>query len=184
MPRPVAALDADVLVPILSCDLLLTTFETGLYEPVVSTEVIVEVERNLLEDFPKLDPARVRRRVRQMAHALEDFVVDPDPDANVPVEINPKDRHVIAAASSGEATIVVTNDKRFRAETTKADIGLEPMDADSFALLLLTRDPASFERAVEVLAAKRTRHRVTPARLMESLERAFPRTGRAWRLAH
>ena len=77
MPRPVAALDADVLVPILSCDLLLTAFETGLYEPAVSTE----------------------------------------------------DRHVIAAASSAEATIVVTNDKRLRIETAQADIGLEAMNA-------------------------------------------------------
>ena len=38
MPRLVAALDADVLVPILSCDFLLTALDLGLYEPVVSTE--------------------------------------------------------------------------------------------------------------------------------------------------
>ncbi len=35
MPRLVAALDADVLVPILCCDFLLTAFDLGLYEPVV-----------------------------------------------------------------------------------------------------------------------------------------------------
>lgn len=48
MPRLVAALDADVLVPILPCDFLLTAFDVGLYEPVVSTEALVEVERNLI----------------------------------------------------------------------------------------------------------------------------------------
>jgi len=36
MTGTVAALDADVLVPILSGDFLLTAFDHGLYEPVVS----------------------------------------------------------------------------------------------------------------------------------------------------
>lgn len=115
MPRLVAALDADVLVPILSCDFLLTAFDRGLYEPVVSTEAIVEAERNLIEDFPHLDPARLRRRVGQMRDALDDQLVDPGSVDDVPEAINPKVRHVIAAALAGEASIVVTNDKRLHA---------------------------------------------------------------------
>ncbi|MCZ2109188.1 MAG: hypothetical protein LC118_06445 [Dehalococcoidia bacterium] len=74
MPRLVVALDADVLVPILSCDFLLTAFDLGLYEPVVSTEAIAEVEWNLIEDFPHLDPGSLRRRVSQMRDALDDHV--------------------------------------------------------------------------------------------------------------
>jgi hypothetical protein len=77
MPRLVAVLDADVLVPILSCDFLLTAFDLGLYEPVVSTEAIAEVERSLVEDFPHLDPAGLRRRVGQMRDALDDQLVEP-----------------------------------------------------------------------------------------------------------
>jgi len=56
MPRLIAALDADILVPILAYDFLLTAFDLGLYEPIVSTEAIVEVERNLIADFPHLGP--------------------------------------------------------------------------------------------------------------------------------
>lgn len=77
MPRLVAALDADVLVPILSCDFLLTAFDLGLYEPVVSAEAVAEVERNLVADFPHLDPASLRRRVDQMRDALNDHLIDP-----------------------------------------------------------------------------------------------------------
>lgn len=77
MPRLVAALDADVLVPILSCDFLLTAFDLGLYEPVVSIEAIAEVERNLIADFPHLDPVSISRRVGQMRDALEDNFVEP-----------------------------------------------------------------------------------------------------------
>jgi len=35
----VAVLDADVLVPILSCDLLLSAFDADLYQPVVTPTV-------------------------------------------------------------------------------------------------------------------------------------------------
>lgn len=88
MPRPVAALDADVLVPILSCDFLLTAFDLGIYEPVVSTEALAEVERNLTEGFPQLDPARLRRRVDQMRDALDDHFVSTGSLDSVPEVIN------------------------------------------------------------------------------------------------
>ena len=56
MAVPVAALDADVLVPIVVCDFLLTAFDHGLYEPVVSSAVLEDVERALIEDFPDSTP--------------------------------------------------------------------------------------------------------------------------------
>ncbi len=58
MSRLVAALDADVLVPILSCDFLLTTSSNTSWSTrlVVSTMAVVEVERNPTADFPQLDP--------------------------------------------------------------------------------------------------------------------------------
>ena len=49
----VAALDANLLAPIVACDFLLTAFDRGLFEPVVSPAVLDQVERTLLEDFPK-----------------------------------------------------------------------------------------------------------------------------------
>ncbi|MCZ7628034.1 MAG: hypothetical protein M5U19_02595 [Microthrixaceae bacterium] len=36
----------------------MTAFDLGLYEPVVSTEAVAEVERNLIEDFPAPRPCR------------------------------------------------------------------------------------------------------------------------------
>ena len=37
----VAVLDADVLVPILSCDLLLSAFDEDLYRPIVTATILV-----------------------------------------------------------------------------------------------------------------------------------------------
>ena len=51
MPTSVAVLDTDVLVPILSCDLLLSAFDADLYRPVTTTTILDELERNLIENF-------------------------------------------------------------------------------------------------------------------------------------
>ena len=180
MPRLVAALDADVLVPILSCDFLLTAFDLGLYEPVVSAETVAEVERNLIEDFPHLDPAGLRRRVGQMREALDDQLVDPGSvDEGSPV-INPKDRHVIAAALAGEASIVVSNDKRLRAETESADLGLLAMSADDFATHLWTLAPDDVDEVINTLVAKRTKQPVTAHDLIEAMRGSFPTMTAAW----
>lgn len=180
MPRLVAALDADVLVPILSCDFLLTAFDLGLYEPVVSAEAMTEVERTLIEDFPHLDPASLRRRVGQMRDALEDHLVDPGPLGDVPEIINPKDRHVIAAALAGEAGIVVTNDARLRAETEHADVGLVPMSGDDFGAHLWTLMPDDVDAVIRRLVAKRTKRPVTAEELMQTLRTPFPAMAVAW----
>lgn len=171
MPRLVAALDADVLVPILSCDFLLTAFELGLYEPVASTEAIAEVERNLIENFPHVDPASLRRRVGQMREALEDQLVDVGSADNVPEAINPKDRHVMAAALTGEASLVVTNDKRLRAETESAD---------AFAAHLWELMPDDVEAVINTLVAKRTKRPMATEELVAALSGPFPTMAAAW----
>ena len=180
MPRFVAALDADVLVPILSCDFLLTAFDLGLYEPVVSIEAIAEVERNLIEDFPHLDPGGLRRRVGQMRDALDDHLVDPGSLDDLPEVINPKDRHVISAALAGEASIVVTNDKRLRSETEEAEIDLVPLSADEFAVHLLELMPDDVEGVITTLVEKRTKRPVTTEELVETLRGPFPAMVAAW----
>ena len=70
MTSLVAVLDADVLVPILSCDLLLSAFDADLYRPVVTATILDELERNLVEHFAQIDPAALRGRVAQVAAAL------------------------------------------------------------------------------------------------------------------
>jgi hypothetical protein len=71
-------LDADVLVPILSCDLLLSAFDADLYQSVVTPTILGEVERTLLSDFGHLDPLALGRRARQVRSVLA-FHTRPDP---------------------------------------------------------------------------------------------------------
>lgn len=180
MARLVAALDADVLVPILSCDFLMTAFDLGLYEPVVPIEALAEVERNLVADFPRLDPTTLRRRVDQMRDALDNHVVEPGSLDDVPAAINRKDRHVIAAALAGHASIVVTNDRRLRNETAEADIDLNALSADDFADRLWTLAPDAVNEVISALVAKRTKRSVTPEELMEAMRGTLPTLASAW----
>lgn len=119
MPRPIVALDADVLVPILACDFLLTAFDLGLYEPVVSTEVLDEVGRTLMRVRPHLGPQAAEYRVAAMRKALEDHLIDVA-GREVPERINSKDRHVVGAALWGQAEILASNDSRLREEVAAA----------------------------------------------------------------
>ncbi len=54
MPIGVAVIDANLLVPIVACDFLLTAFDHQLFEPIVSTTVLDEVERTTTS--PTLSP--------------------------------------------------------------------------------------------------------------------------------
>lgn len=72
---PVALLDANVLVPIELCDVILSAaFDERLFRPVWSDAILDEVERTLVRLRPDLDPARLRRRVLRMRERFPEAV--------------------------------------------------------------------------------------------------------------
>lgn len=168
--------DADVLVPVVSCDFLLTAFDYGLIEPVVSSATLDEVERTLIQDFPHLDLEALRRRVAAMRHVLDDHIIDIASAAAVPAGINAKDRHVVACAIEAEAALVVTNDRALRTEITTARIGIAAVDGDKLALELCEAAPEAVRAVIEALAAKRRHPPVTVAEMADQLQVLFPST--------
>lgn len=173
MPRPTVALDADVLVPILACDFVLTAFDLGLYEPVVSIRVLDEVERTLVRTRPQLRPPAAEYRVDAMRTALEDHLIDAA-DTEVPQAINSKDRHLVGAALLGQATILASNDNRLRGEVAAALPGLWPMNLDELATHLFQQSPDDVSSVVDHLVAKRTRPPVTREGILAALENIMP----------
>ena len=135
-------LDADVLVPVMVCDLPLSLFDAELFQPVVSPTILVEVERNLIADFPQIDPHGLRSRVDQMRQALALHVFAAfDVHSEQIIGVNRKDRHVAALAFERRADLVVTNDRRLRPEIDALNKPLEAVSADEFALRLLIDNP-------------------------------------------
>ena len=174
MAGPVAVLDADVLVPILSCDLLLTAFDHHLYQPIVTPKILDEVERSLLRAFAHLDPDALRRRIEQMRQALALHTHD-DTDGGDAVEgVNRKDRHVVAAALTHAADVVVTNDRRLRQEIDALGRRLRAASGDGFAVSLLGDARDAIDQVLDDLVAKRVRRPVTRDQLLDQLAGAFP----------
>lgn len=172
MSNVVAVLDADVPVPILSCDLLLTAFDHDLYRPVTTPRILDEVERNLVEAHPDLEPGRLRRRVEHMQRALE-LHMRADTGSAVG-GINHKDHHVVAAALEASADVVVTNDRRLQREIDALDEPLEALSADEFATGLVASDAHVMDAVIDDLVAKRVMRPISRDDLLSRLERAFP----------
>lgn len=174
MRKIVAVLDADVLVPILSCDLLLTAFDSDIYLPVVAPRILDEVEHNLIADLPRLDPYALARRAQHVRTALE-FHTQPDAEITDAVAVvNPKDRHVAALALASGADVVATNDRRLRGELQDLEPPLPGLTADDFAVRLLDRDGDEMRRVLDVMVAKRRRRPITRDDLVAQLSRTFP----------
>lgn len=107
-----AFLDACVLVPIALTDTLLRLAEADTYRPLWSADVLDEVERNLPKVSVSVTPEKARRRVATMRDFFPDAMVS-GYEALIPVMTNdPKDRHVLAAAVTGSAAVIVTANRR------------------------------------------------------------------------
>jgi rRNA-processing protein FCF1 len=171
---PVAVLDADVLVPILPCDLLLTAFDHDLFQPIVTPKILDEVERNLLRAFVQFDAHTLRRRVEHMRRALALHTrADPD-EADVVETINRKDRHVVAAALANTADVVVSNDRRLRKEIEDSARPIRAVSADNFAVGLLVHDRNAVQQVIDDLVAKRVRRPLTRDEFLGRLRETFP----------
>lgn len=175
MSNLVAVLDADVLVPILSCDLLLSAFDHDLYRPVITVTILDEVERNLVDAFTHLDSGALRARVSQVATALLLHTQDVgDIAATAVTTVNRKDRHVAATALKHGADVVVSNDRRLRREINALDQPLQAVTADEFARQLLADRPDGIDAVIDALVAKRTRRPITRIELVDQLSATFP----------
>jgi len=112
-------LDANVLYPIHVCDFILTASSHQLLaRPIVSIEILDEATRNIAADRPDLEPARIERRftaVRAATDGHDQPINRRFADSSI---INPKDRHVMAAALHHGVDYIVTNDTHLQAEIT------------------------------------------------------------------
>ena len=128
----VVILDANVLYPFRTRDVLFSFAQAGLFRARFTDEILDEWTRNLIKNKPQLEDS-----VRQQETAIRDVFgeclvtgyVPLIPGLNLPDE---NDRHVLAAAIKCSAQIIVTeNHKDFPAETLE-EYGVEKLGADDF----------------------------------------------------
>lgn len=171
----VAVLDADVLVPILTCDLLLSAFDHDLYQPVITSTILDEVGRSLRTDFARLDPAAVDRRVGQVAAALAQHTHAVPTGTETVERVNAKDRHIAAVALATKANLVVTNDTKLRRQLGDLDPPMAASTVDDFALQLFRSHPDQVRDVLGAMAAKRRNPPITVDGLVQKLGAGLPR---------
>jgi predicted nucleic acid-binding protein len=145
---PIAFLDANVLYPAPLRDWLIRLALADVYRARWSDAVHAEWMRNLLANRPDLQAAALRRTLALMQTALPGATVSgyehllalyplPDPD----------DRHVLAAAVHGGATLLVTFNQADFPTDVLTPLGLEVIEPDEFAVRRYAADPSGVVRA-------------------------------------
>jgi hypothetical protein len=164
-----AVLDADVLHPHISVDLLLRLAEHRLLQPRWSDEILTEVRRSLVRRG--LDEARIDRRLRLMREHFPEALtkVGRRDLARVPDAVDLGDRHVAAAAFAARADGIVTRNVADFAAGELERHGIEVLSLDAFLVGLWALDPSAVVKVLHEMEADRTRPPRTVDELLAAL---------------
>lgn len=99
--------DACVLVPMATTDLLLRLAGEKTFHLMWSEDILTEVERSLVTKI-RLSPVDARKRLDAMRESFPSAMVDGYDDLIPSMTNDSKDRHVLAAAVRGNAELIVT----------------------------------------------------------------------------
>ncbi|MBB5790169.1 PIN domain-containing protein [Jiangella mangrovi] len=175
--RPIAVLDANVLIPPGLRDLLLSAADVAVFRPVWQSQIEDEVRRNgasLLAKRHGIDEDEAARRIGAVLARMNTAF----PDACAPTELwvplvpammcAQEDRHVLAVAAGAGAThLITTNTSDFPARSRPP--GVKVVTADRFLRERLEEDPALVIEAIESMSARQTRPRQTPLQIADAL---------------
>ena len=161
----VAVLDADVLHPQISVDMLLRLAERRLFRPAWSKEILIEVRESLVRRG--IDAVRVDRRIQDMRDTFPEAMTDQIERflPVVPLQVDEGDRHVAAAALAARADAIVTRNISDFAPDNLFSFGIEVQSLDSF---LLNQWSLDSEVVLDVLS-EMERDRLRSPRTVEEL---------------
>lgn len=175
--RPVAVLDANVLIPAGLRDMLLSAADRKVFRPLWQDKIQDEVRRTtvrLMVERKGLDvekaTAAVEHTLSQMRRAF--------PDARIAARrwtrlvddmtCDEKDRHVLAAAVATDATHLVTSNTRDFPVASRPS-GLLVQTPDRFLRDRLRESPEQVVEAVKDMSARLSHPAQTPAALAEHM---------------
>lgn len=123
--------DACVLIPMSTTDLLLRMADARHFRVLWSSDILGEVEKNLVAQL-RLSPEAARRRVSAMREYFPDAMVE-DYATLIPSMTNEeKDRHVLAAAVRSNAELIVRSNTKDFPVTAVGPYDIEVRTPDDF----------------------------------------------------
>ncbi len=144
-------LDACVLFPTVMREMLLGVAEAGLFQPLWSERILEEWARAARKIGPGGEAA-ARIDVALLRDRFPGAIVAPAPGLETRLHLpDSNDLHVLAAAITGSADVLLTMNARDFPRGTLAGEGLERRDPDSFLWQLWSQHPDTVANAAEAL---------------------------------
>jgi predicted nucleic acid-binding protein len=166
--RPAALLDACVLYPVGLRDTLLSVAQAGAFHPLWSTHILDETRGAILRSVPEVDAARIDRMLADMRAAFPEAMVSGYEHLEGEMANHPSDRHVLAAAVLGSASIIVTWNVRHFPKRACAPYGVRAEDPDQFLTEVFGQSPGA---VLEALERQSRRYAAPPISAEEILQR-------------
>lgn len=164
-------LDACVLAPAASCDLLLRLAETPrLYVPQWSKDILAEVRRTHTEKLGW--PADLADSWQQQVRASFPEAMVGGFEKLVEVcENDPKDRHVLATAIKAKVELIVTSNLRHFPKAALEPWGISATHPSNYLITLYSMDAGV---VVSKLSAIAQRRKMTPEAALARIGRSLP----------
>lgn len=152
-----ALLDANVLYPTVLREILIGVAGQGLYTPLWSPRILEEWARATIKLGPGAETV-ARGEIAALTAAWPAASVLPKEALLARLWLpDPADIHVLAAAISGGADLIVTFNARDFPRHTLAEEGLDRLDPDQFLLVLHDRAPDAVARVCDSVRAEAER---------------------------
>lgn len=165
-------LDACVLYPAPLRDFLLHLAAEGLYMPKWTDRVHEEWTRNLLINRPDLTITQLDKTVGAMNRAFPDALVVLDETLLSSIQLpDPNDRHVVAGALRGTASIILTINLRDFPIAQLEGFGLEALHPDVFIRDLIELDSGAVSQAFYNQVANLRNPPMSPEAVLQTLHK-------------
>ena len=169
--KTVAILDACVLFPMPLRDTLLRIAERGLYRLHFSQEILDETTKNLVKQN-RMTLKQAAKYQECMKQFFPESVVE-GYESLIPLMSNdPKDRHVLAAAVSIKADIIVTSNLKDFPRESLQPFGIQAQHPDLFLIDLFSN--YGVDIAIDILKQQVEDLKSPPMTLKELIERLSP----------
>lgn len=147
-----AVLDACVLYSAAMRDLFMRLTVSLAFQPIWTDTIQDEWTRNVLANRPELDRKQIERTRALMERYGRDWQAPHYERYIERVELpDENDRHVVAAAIAGGASIIVTYNLKDFPDAALAAHGIRAQHPDTFLSDLLQQEPDAFSEAIRAL---------------------------------
>lgn len=174
MEKLIAVLDANILFAAALRDTLLRAGQSGIYRMFWTLEILEETRRNLVKTG-KASEEQAQRLIRTITNVFPLALVVADYQSLIPNMRNQiKDRHVLAAAITCGAQVIVTNNLRdFPNEALKPH-QIIAQSPDAFLIQLYQRDAALMAQVLRTQAAELRNPPLTTRQILDILAKTAP----------